>query len=47
MRGDKFDMNWRDVHGLTATFQRSWASTTDTPTQVVVRDLVGHDQPND
>jgi hypothetical protein len=43
MRGDKFDLNWRDVHGLTTTFQ-GCALATDTPTPVIVRDLVEHDQ---
>jgi hypothetical protein len=45
MRGRKFDHNRRDVHGLTTTFQ-GCALVTDTPTPVVVRDLVEHDQPN-
>jgi hypothetical protein len=45
MRGDKFDLNWRDVHGPTTIFQ-GWALATDTPTPAVVRDLVEHDQLN-
>jgi hypothetical protein len=45
VRGDKFNMNWRDVHGLTTTFQ-GCALVTDIPTPVVVRGLVEHDQPN-
>jgi hypothetical protein len=45
MRGDKFDLNWRDVHGPTTIFQ-GCALATDTPTPAVVRDLVEHDQPN-
>jgi hypothetical protein len=46
MRGDKFNLNWRDVHGLTTTFQGCCALVTDTPTPAVVCDLVEHDQPN-
>jgi hypothetical protein len=45
MRGDRFDLNWRDFHGLTTTFQ-GCALATDTPTPVVVHDLMEHDQPN-
>jgi hypothetical protein len=45
MRGDKFDLNWRDIHNPTTTFQ-GCALVTDTPTLVVVCDLVEHDQPN-
>jgi hypothetical protein len=45
MRGDKFDLNWRDIHDPTTTFQGCTLAT-DTPTPVVVRDLVEHDQPN-
>jgi hypothetical protein len=45
MRGDKFDLNWRHVHGSATTFQ-GCALVTDTPTPAVVRDLVEHDQPN-
>jgi hypothetical protein len=45
VRGDKFDLNWRGIHGLTITFQ-GCALATDTPTPVVVRDLVENDQPN-
>jgi hypothetical protein len=43
---DKFDLNWRYIHGLTKTFQ-GCALRTDTPTPAVVHDLVEHDQPND
>jgi hypothetical protein len=46
MRGDKFDLNWRDVHGSTTTFEGCCALATDTPTLAVVHDLVEHDQPN-
>jgi hypothetical protein len=46
MRGDKFDLNWRDVLGPTTTFQGCCALATNTPTPAVVRDLVEHDQPN-
>jgi hypothetical protein len=42
---DMFDLNWRYVHGPTTTFQRC-ALATHTPTPVVVRDIVEHDQPN-
>jgi hypothetical protein len=35
MRGDKFDLNWRDVHGPTTTFL-GCALATDTPTPAVV-----------
>jgi hypothetical protein len=45
MREDKFDLNWRDIHDLTTTFQ-GCALVTNTPTPAVVRDLVEHDQPN-
>jgi hypothetical protein len=45
VRGDNFDLNWRDVHGSTTTFQ-GCALATDTPTPAAVRDLVEHDQPN-
>jgi hypothetical protein len=45
MRGDKFDLNWRDVHGPTTTLQ-GCAKAIDTPTTMVVHDLVEHDQPN-
>jgi hypothetical protein len=38
MRGDKFDLNWRDVHDLTTTFQGCCALATDTPTPAVVHD---------
>jgi hypothetical protein len=46
MRGDKFDLNWRDIHGPTTTFKGCCALVTDTPTPAVVHDLVEHDQPN-
>jgi hypothetical protein len=46
VREDKFDLNWRDVHGLTTTFQGCCALVIDTPTLAVVRDLVEDDQPN-
>jgi hypothetical protein len=46
MRGDKFDLNWRDVHNPTTTFQGCSAIPTYTPTPAVVRDLVEHHQPN-
>jgi hypothetical protein len=46
MKGDKFDLNWRDFHNPTTTFQGCCALAIDTPTPVVVRDLVEHDQPN-
>ena len=46
MRGDKFDLNWRDVHGPTTTFHGWHILATDTPTPAVVHDLVEHDQPN-
>jgi hypothetical protein len=39
------NMDWRDVHGPTTTFQGR-ALATDTPTPVVVHDLVEHNQPN-
>jgi hypothetical protein len=45
MRGDMFDLNWRDVHSPTTTFQ-GYTLATDTPTPVVVLDLMKHDQPN-
>jgi hypothetical protein len=45
MRGDKFDLNWRDVHGPTTTFHGCTLAT-DTPTPAVVHDLVEHDEPN-
>jgi hypothetical protein len=44
--GDKFDLNRRDVHELTTTFQGSSVLVTDTPILTVIRDLVEHDQPN-
>jgi hypothetical protein len=31
MRGDKFDLNCRDVHGPTTTFHGCYALATDTP----------------
>jgi hypothetical protein len=40
-----FDLNWRDVHGPTTTFQ-GYALVTDTPTSAVVHDLEEHDQSN-
>jgi hypothetical protein len=46
VRGDRFDLNWRDVHGPTITFQ-GCALATDTSISVVVCDLVEHDQLND
>jgi hypothetical protein len=46
MRGDKFDLRWRDVHGPTTTFQGLCILSIDTPTPAVVHDLVEHDQPN-
>jgi hypothetical protein len=45
MRGDKFDLNWRDIHGPTITFQGCGLAT-DAPISAVVRDLVEHNQPN-
>jgi hypothetical protein len=44
-RGDKFNLNWRDVHSPTTTFQGCTLAT-DTTTPAVARDLVEHDQPN-
>jgi hypothetical protein len=45
VRGDKFDLNCRDIHGPTTTFQ-GCTSVTDTRTPAVVCDLMEHDQPN-
>jgi hypothetical protein len=45
MRGDKFDLSWRDIHDPTTTLQ-GCALATETPTPAVVCDLVEHDQPN-
>jgi hypothetical protein len=41
VRDEKFDLNWRNVHGSTITFQ-GCALVIDTSTSVVVRDLVEH-----
>jgi hypothetical protein len=45
IRGDKFNLNWRDILGPTTTLQ-GCALMTDTPTPAVVHDLVEHNQPN-
>jgi hypothetical protein len=46
VRGDKFNLNWRDVHDPTTTIQGCCILVTNTPTSAVVRDLVEHDQLN-
>jgi hypothetical protein len=46
MRGDDFDLNWRDIHGLTTTFQECYKLAINTPTPAVVHGLVEHNQPN-
>jgi hypothetical protein len=45
VRDEKFDLNWRNVHSSTTTFQ-GCPLVIDTSISAVVCDLVEHNQPN-